>query len=129
MEVQPRHQKKPSASARARRRSYLAGNGGDGGSGGGGGGGGASAEQQQQYKQRKAAALRKRRGSVTLAGSPGLDAVDELALRGAIWWWSSHKLFRLAQSQGVDDCGPDGLKVCTTTVCNQPTTRSLATDD
>ena len=128
MEVQPRHQKKPSASARARRRSYLAGNGGDGGSGGGGGGG-ASAEQQQQYKQRKAAALRKRRGSVTLAGTPGLDAVDELALRGAIWWWSSHKLFRLAQSQGVDDCGPDGLKVCTTTVCNQPTTRSLATDD
>jgi hypothetical protein len=111
MEVQPRHQKKPSASARARRRSYLSGNGGDGGSGGDGGGG-ASAEQQQQqqYKQRKAAALRKRRGSVTLAGTPGLDAVDELALRGAIWWWSSHKLFRLAQSQGVDDCGPDGLK-------------------
>ena len=91
MQVQTRRTK-VSENSKARRRSYLSNPG-------------TSAEAREM-------AIRPRkRTSVTLAGMPGLDAVDELSLRNAIWWWSSHKLYRLAQSQGVDDCGPDGLKM------------------
>ena len=90
MQVQARHTA-VSESSKARRRSYLRNPG-------------TSAEA------REVAVQPRKRASVTLAGTPGLDAVDELSLRNAIWWWSSHKLYRLAQSQGVDDCSPDGLK-------------------